>query len=303
MKLKDNLKDRFNFTLKNRQAISGYLFALPFILGFIFFVMMPFGRAVVFSFNELTIVEGGFDLEFLGFGNYYYSLMIDPNFLETFGASIRDMALELPLIIAFSFFSAMILNQEFRGQTTSRLIFFLPVITAAGIILQMEEGDFMLERMEGGREALVFSGAALRNLLHQARISEDLIEAIIYSVERIPLIIRSSGIQILIFLAGLQSIPRSIYEAAEVEGATAWENFWLITFPMLSPLIITNVVYTIVDSFTSPINEIVTLIRSTAFTGAGFGVSMAMAILYFITILLILGIVIKMLSRWAFYQE
>lgn len=297
------IKKKFKLSLKNRQAISGYCFALPFIIGFIFFVLVPFYQAVIFSLNELTVGGGGFELDFLGFTNYHYALLVDPNFLEVFFNAIRDMALELPLIIAFSFFSAMILKQEFKGRTPARLIFFLPVIMGAGIILQIEEGDFMMERMQSGREAFAFSGAALRNMLYQTRLPEGILEGILYAVERIPSIIRASGIQILIFLAGLQSIPRSIYEAAEVEGATAWENFWLITFPLLSPLIITNIVYTIVDSFTTPVNEIVMLIRDTAFTGAGFGVSMAMAILYFITIIIILGIVIKILSRWAFYQE
>ena len=303
MEIIQKVKKKINWTLKKRQIVSGYAFSMPFILGFIFFVLLPFYQAVVFSFNELSISAVGFDLEFVGFTNYYYSLMVDANFLEIFLESIGEMALQLPLIVAFSFFSAMVLNQKFRGQTAARVVFFLPVITAAGVILMMEEGDFMMERMQEGREALAFSGPALRNLLAETGIPETIIDLIINSVENIPHVIRASGIQILIFLAGLQSIPQSIYEAAKVEGATAWENFWLITFPLLSPLIITNIIYTIVDSFTNPVNEIVTLIRDTAFTGAGFGVSMAMAILYFLVILIILGLVLKILSRWVFYQE
>ncbi len=303
MNIIKNFKNKINWDLKKRQAVSGYAFSLPFIIGLIFFVLRPFYQAIIFSFNQLSIGSAGFDLEFAGFANYYYSIMVDPYFSEVFLESIGEMALQMPLIIAFSFFSAIVLNQKFRGQTAARAIFFLPVITAAGVILMMEEGDFMMDRMEGGRQALAFSGPALRNLLAQTRVPENIIEFIIFAVERIPAVIRASGIQILIFLAGLQSIPQSIYEAAKVEGATPWENFWLITFPLLSPLIITNIVYTIVDSFTNPVNEIVTLIRDTAFTGAGFGVSMAMAVLYFLVILSILGIILKILSRWVFYQE
>ena len=116
-------------------------------------------------------------------------------------------------------------------------------------------------------------------------------------------IIRASGIQVLIFLAGLQSIPRSIYEAADVEGATAWENFWLITLPMLSPLILTTVVYSIIDSFTSADNALVAMIRSTAFVGQGFGLSAAMSTVYFAAIFAILGLTIAVVSRWVFYHE
>lgn len=101
----------------------------------------------------------------------------------------------------------------------------------------------------------------------------------------------------------MQSIPSSVYEAADVEGATAWESFWLITFPMLSPLILTAVVYTIIDSFTSADNELVSMIRSTAFTSQGFGVSTAMAVLYFIVIAAVLGLVLQVVSKWVYYQE
>lgn len=107
----------------------------------------------------------------------------------------------------------------------------------------------------------------------------------------------------LLDLAGLQSISSSIYEAADVEGATAWESFWLITFPMLSPLILTAIVYTIIDSFTSAGNELVSMIRSIAFTSQGFGVSTAMAVLYFTVIAAVLGLVLKVVSKWVFYQE
>lgn len=296
--------NKLNLSLKQKNTIIGYIFCLPFILGFLFFFIRPFLQAVNFSFNELQVTADGFELHFRGISNYMHILLVHPDFIPSFLETIRDMVVDLPLILSFSFFSALVLNQKFKGQTFSRAIFFLPVIMSAGIILRMEQGDYITEAMQQIEQVdYTFSGAALRNLLLQTRLPEGFLEFVLNAVERIPQIIRASGIQIIVFLAGLQSIPRSIYEAAEVEGATSWENFWLITLPMLSPLILTNIVYTIIDSFISPRNELIDLIRNTAFEGAGFGISMAMAIMYFLTILIMLGVVFKILSGWVFYHE
>ena len=298
------IKDIFNLNVRQEYTIAAYVFCMPFIIGFLLFFLVPFIQAVYFSLSSLELVSEGFILHYEGFRNYAYIFFVHPNFITMFFDTVRQMLVDLPLILAFSFFTAIILNQKFRGQSMARVIFFLPVIMAAGIVLRMEEMDYMTQAVRQGQQAeYIFSGAALRNLFLQARMPDEFIEFVLDSVERIPQIIRSSGIQIIVFLAGLQSIPRSIYEAAEVEGATPWENFWMITFPMLSPLILTNIVYTVVDSFTAADNELVQLIRSTAFGGAGFGVSMAMSMLYFISILIILGVVFKLLSGWVFYHE
>ncbi|MFW5787841.1 MAG: carbohydrate ABC transporter permease, partial [Halanaerobiales bacterium] len=216
------------------------------------------------------------------------------------------MIVNVPFIIGFSFFAALILNQKFKGRLMARTVFFLPVIYSAGIILRMENTDYLSQLMMGAEEAgntLAFSGASLRNLLNQLNIPPTIINYILLAVDRIPVIIRSSGIQILIFLAGLQAIPSSIYESAKVEGSSAWESFWLITLPMLSPVILVNMVYSIVDFFTSPENELIDLIRDTAFRGAGYGASMAMALSYFLILILCLGIIFKIISRYVFYHE
>ena len=294
---------RFNLTNKQRKTIGGYLFCAPFLIGFVFFFLAPFIQAVVFSVSHVEI-GGGYELNFIGIDNYRYIALVHADFPRKFIETIGQTLFDLPLILSFSFFSALVLNQKFKGRTLSRVIFFLPVILSAGIVLRMEMEDYITEMMMGAEQAgFVFSGEALRNLFLQLGFPEDFAEIILEAVDRIPEIIRASGIQILIFLAGLQSIPRSIYEAADVEGATSWENFWLITLPMLSPLILTNIVYTIIDSFTAADNELVELINNSAFRGAGFGVSMGMAIIYFLAIMIILGIIVKIISGWVFYQE
>ncbi|MFW5981596.1 MAG: carbohydrate ABC transporter permease [Halanaerobiaceae bacterium] len=299
-----NLKNKFRITVENRKKIGGYLFTLPFVIGFILFFLYPFVQSIIFSFNILELSSEGYNLNWAGFENYNYSLMTDINFRETFIETIITMVTELPMILAFSFFAAVILNQKFKGRGLARVIFFLPVIYGAGVVLRMETTDFATVILESNQGSYMFSGEALRSLLSGIRFfPEQFIEYIMMTVDSIPNIIRSSGIQILIFLAGLQSISPSVYEAAQVEGATGWERFWLITFPMISPLIITNTVYTVVDNLIAADNELVVLIRETSFTGRGFGTGAAMATIYFVTITLILAVIYKLVNRYVFYRE
>lgn len=291
-------------SLRRRKVLAAYLFCSPFLLGFALFFFYSFIQTVIFSVNEVTLTQNGYELAFVGWANYSYALNVHPSFPIDLLTEVGNLLVSVPLILAFSFFTALILNQKFFGRTIFRLIFFLPVILSAGIIFHLEEKDMITQLSLGAAQpGYLFSGAALQNLLLSTRMPEQFLQFILDAVERIPQIVRLSGIQILIFLAGLQSIPRSVYEAADVEGATAWENFWLITLPMLSPLILTAIVYTIIDSFTSADNDLVSMIRSIAFTGQGFGTSTAMAVLYFAVIVVILGITISLISRHVFYQE
>ena len=214
------------------------------------------------------------------------------------------MLAELPVILAFSLFAAIILNQNFKGRTLARVIFFLPVIYGAGVVLKMEQTDYVTELMKHSDTLFMFSGDALRNLLTQMRVVPDwMVNYVMNAVDNIPTIIRSAGIQILVFLAGLQSISPEVYEAAKVEGATGWESFWLITFPMISPLIITNTVYTIVDSLTSATNPLVDQIKNATFSGRGYGASTAMSTIYFLVIAILLGIVFKLINKYIVYTD
>ena len=305
MKLTDKkLLGSRSFSLKRRKALTGFLFSLPFIIGFLLFFIVPFIQAIIFSLSDLQFTGEGYDLTYTGIANYYYIIFVHVDFIPLFLEEIGKMIVDLPLILFFSFFSALVLNQKFKGRFLARAIFFLPVIMGAGIILRLQQDDYMTVFLQQAEQAgFAFSGQALREFLMQLRLPDEMLDYILDAVNRIPEIVRASGIQILIFLAGLQSIPPSMYEASRVEGATAWENFWMITLPMLSPLIITNVVYTIVDSFTAADNEFVELIRSTAIGGAGFGIGMAMSIIYFLAIMIILFLTFKIVSGYIFYQE
>jgi|SRR5690554_1058379 len=281
------------------------MFTLPFIIGFILFFLAPFIQSVIFSLNHLRIVTGGYELTFNNFDNFRHALMVDTSFLPTFTQTLLNMLLDVPAIIFFSFFAALLLNQKFKGRLIARSIFFLPVILSSGVIAGLEATDYMSNLMNEAANATAgfLAGPALTEFLLQMKIPRELLLYVVNVVERIPQIIRASGIQILIFLAGLQSISPSLYEAARVEGASPWQTFWMITIPVMSPTILANVVYSIIDSFLASNNELVGYIRSTAFGGAGFGIGTAMGVLYFAAIAVILAVVVGIISRYVVYQD
>lgn len=295
-------KNRIRISYRQRQILGGLLFTFPFIIGFSLFFLYPFIQSIIFSLNKLELGKTGYVLQWLGLQNYRYALLTHPTFNRVFTESIAQTLSGLPMVLGFSLFAASILNQKFKGRAVARMILFLPVILGAGVVLKMEVDDYAYIMSKHARDSLYFAGPALRDLLATARLPDAVLDYLIDVINRIPEIINASGVQILIFLAGFQAIPASIYEAADVEGATAWERFWLITFPSLSPLILTNVVYTIVDSFTSMQNELILLIEDISFTGAGFGVSMAMTMLYFFFVAALLAVVYAVISRWVFYN-
>ena len=295
-------KKRMFLSFRKRQVLGGILFSLPFVIGFVLFFLRPLAQAVQFSFSELVLTSTTYELEPRGWFNYLYALQRHPEFSRKLTETLTDLATRLPMIVAFSFFAANIINQDFKGRTLVRVLFFLPVIMGAGVIMKLEIDDYSFIMLEHAQEGARFGGAALRNIFENSSIPEAMMEYVVGAAESLPTVIRASGVQILIFLAGLQSIPRDVYEAASVEGATAWEKFWLITFPMLTPLILTNIVYTVIDSFTVMNNELVLLIRETMLEGAGYGVGMAMSMIYFTLIAIVLAVVFAILSKRIFYH-
>jgi len=296
---------RFGLSLTSKMSLYGYVFALPFIVGFILFFLYPMVQSVIFSVSDLVIRRGGYDLEYVGLSNYRYALFVDDKYVRVLVETLGKMLGDVGAVLIFSLFAASLLNSRFKGRTLVRVIFLLPVIFGSGVIMRIEEADYRNQVLVMGTEVGtgVFSREALAGFLMQIGIPETMLEYIVNVVYGIPRIIRASAIQILIFLAGFQSIPKSLYESADVEGATRWESFWKITFPLLSPLILTNIVYSIVDFFGSPRNEMIEKIRATAFGGAGYGVSTAMAFMYFALVSFLITVIVVVVSRWVFYHE
>ena len=268
-------------TLKQKENLKGYIFILPFVLGFLVFFVYPFLQSVLWSFGDVDF-QNNAAFKFGGIGNYIYSLRSDPKFYKLVISSVTDMVLQLPLVLIFSFLIANILKPEFAGRNIFRVIFFMPVILSSGIVISMENYSLMQDL--SGLVTVSF----LQEFLMDMNFPSFLAQYISDAVDGIAVIINNSGIQILIFLAALQSISPSIYEASSIEGATAWENFWKITFPMVLPQIIVCMVYTVVNSFISANNEAVQYVYNMAFGNFRFGVSSAMSVIYTIVVVIML---------------
>ncbi len=284
------------------------VFLLPWLIGFALFFLAPLLQSLSFGFHELVPTREGYELHFKGLENFSKAVYVHPLFNQYLSNSVGHMVVNVPLIIFFSLFAATLLNQRFLGRSAVRAIFFLPVILASGVIVTIQEASFMSQFMNQSTANGVVEGAGnmlrgieLENMLLHSGVSPLIVEYLTDAVNRIYEIVSKSGVQILIFLAGLQSISPSLYEASRIEGATGYEAFWKITFPMISPLIMTNVIYTIIDSFSH--NAVTKLISDVAFINLDFGLSSAMSWIYFGTIALILAVSSYIISKNVFYNE
>lgn len=292
-------------TLEEKKGNWGWLFIAPWLIGFIMLFAIPLFQSMLYSLSELNLTATGISLDFLGFYNYQQALTHHVDYNRILVEAVIEMVVNVPLIIIFSLLVAVLLNQQFKGRMIARAIFFLPVILASGVIASIESGDFLQSMMMQGSQDPTestggFRSSQLERLLLGSGLNEIFVMYLTGAVDRIYEIISASGVQIIIFLAGLQGISPHLYEAAEIEGATGYEAFWKITFPMISPLILTNVIYSVIDSFTE--NEMTTLIQQTAFQHFDFGLSGAMSWIYFFIISIILGITTYFVSKRVFYQ-
>ncbi|MBR0265899.1 MAG: sugar ABC transporter permease [Clostridia bacterium] len=273
--------------MQQRRARTGYLFILPFIIGFVLFMVKPMIQSLVMSFNNVKIIPGqGFQLTWMGVDNYRNAVSVDPYFNQYLLNEIGRMAINTIATLVLSFVIAVILNQDFKGRTLARAIFFLPVILSSGVLPGIEKQNEFYNMMAGVAESV--EGAAgvsisgqLQQLLQVSGVASGVFDVIFQMIDAIYDIVMASGIQIIVFLTGLQAISPSLYEAADVEGCTAWESFWKITFPMVSPLLLVNCIYTIVDFFMKNDNRVMERISTVMYSDFNFGVSSAMSWIYF----------------------
>ena len=267
---------------------------------------MPLVKSLIYSFYDTKVGPGGLQLSNFGLHNYIDAFRHDQDFSQALVNMLKDTALKTPLILIFSIFIAVILNQKFKGRTFARSVFFLPVIIATGPVINIINGNMDTGGYAGGAEQ--FSTMFETNLVDQLLnylgimdISDSLTEMINSLTTEIFNLVWSSGIQILLFISALQTIPTSAKEAAQMEGATAWEYFWKITIPYISPMILTSLVYTIIDSFVDPANEVMTIVLNKA-SNWEHGYSAAMAWSYFAIVGIVLAIVVAIINKFVYYE-
>ena len=289
--------------IARRRAWTGRLFVLPFTLGFIFLFLYPSLESLRYSFSSVSFANGVFSVEWLGVDHYVFAFTRDSQFPVLLADTFKNMALQVPVILLFSLFIAMILNQKFHGRMLARAVFFLPVIVTSGIIISLLNEDIFNQTIQTGNQqsTMIFQATGLQQMLISLRIPTTVITTLTEMVSTIFDMLWRSGVQILIFLAAMQGVPSQLYEAARIEGATGWESYWKITFPMISPLIFTCLVYTIIDTFTDYSNELMLTIQQMAFEQLRYAYACAMAWIFFVLVALVILIVNRIVGRYVFY--
>jgi ABC-type sugar transport system permease subunit len=293
--------NRIYRTMEARRARIGTLFILPFIIGFLAFMVRPLITSLEMSFSKVNVVAG--TMTPVKFDNYSYAFVADPDFNKLLVNEIGRMAINVVATLVLSFVIAVILNQNFKGRTLCRVIFFLPVILSSGVLPGIEKQNQFFNLMTSISESVNESSGvnlslALQNLLSVSGVAGEVFDVIFQMIDAIYDIVMASGIQIIIFLSGLQSISPSLYEAADVEGCSAWESFWKITFPMVSPLLLVNCIYTIIDFFMKNDNQVVEHINNVMYgTQMDFGVASAQSWIYFGVALVFIGISTFIITR------
>ena len=298
-------KRKKTLSYQHRKSLYGYGFISLWLVGTILFFLIPLIKSLIYAFSEVKVNPGSIETRFIGLKNFVYALNEDQYYTEYLGKTLLETLWKTPLILIFSLFIAVILNQKFKGRALARAVFFLPVIIATGPVFRIISGDMDKTGNIGGAQfSTMFSTDLIGKLMQFLGIYglSDKMNGMISAVaDNIFGIVWNSGIQIILFLAALQNIHPNVREAAEVEGATAWEFFWKITFPYVMPFILANFIYTVIDSFTSPMNMVMSRILEWKNQWA-FGYASAMAWIYFAVVLAVIGIVSLILSKAVYYE-
>lgn len=304
-------KKKSSYELKRQKAL--FVFLIPFLVGFVFLFLGICFNSLKFSFSDIKMLGSkGFKLTSAGFANYKYAFATDPDFVNNLKSSTLSMLRDVIIATLFSLLIAVILNSNIKCRPLFRAIFFIPVILATGFVAKADSQAAMFSSQWNsmGTDAVgteiangLISSKELSDVLLELSFSEDLSNFVLSAVDGIFNIVNISGVPILIFLAGIQSINPAIYEASDIDGASRWEAFWLITFPMISPIMLVNVIYIIIDSMTSSSNVIITQIQELSFNAGKMGVASAMAWIYFILNAIIIVIFYVMVSRYTYYQQ
>lgn len=271
--------------LARREAIAGLLFVSPWIIGAIVLLAYTMGTSFWYALNNIRITPLGKKFTFIGTGNFTQILFSDADFPIDLVEYMTSTLISVPVIIVFALIIAMLLNGKIKFKGLFRLIFFLPVIVVSGPVMGMLSD-------QGAATISAIDTQAIANVVSDF-LPAGMATGITDLFENMITILWYSGVQILIFLSALQKIDRSMYEAAEIDGASGWECFWKITLPNIKPMILLNVIYTIVFISGNEQNAIITLIQSAMFSGTkekGYGYASAMAWLYSLVVLVIVGL-------------
>ncbi len=299
----DSKKTKHRRGIESINRRAGRLFILPWEIGMVFFVIVPLFLSVIYAFCDVSLEVGGMSYHFVFLDNFKYLLKEDPYYTDTLLSSLATLAYSVPIVVALSLILGIILNQKFKGRIIMRAIFFLPVIIAAGEVLNI------LTTQINGQPPIIQLGTTSTSmsdgggyldataLLTGLRLPEAVTEIMAKYITMIFNLLWQSGIQIILFISGLQTIPDSLYEVSKIEGATKWEEFWMITFPMLRDVTLLVTVFTVVEVMVSASNDVMANAQSMITGQQRYDLPTAMIWFYFLCVLVICGIFLVPLFR------
>ena len=268
---------------EGRQKLIGASFIAPWVIGFLAFTAFPLLYCLYMSLNKVTFITDRLEMDWLGLDNFRKALLEDAEIPNKLFQTLEQSAIIIPVIVVFALIMALMLNAKFPGRGMYRAIFFLPVVLTSGnlisILTDQGQGTISFLQSDTAKELITSLsgtwGTALKTVL-----------------DNFLVILWYSGVQMLLLIAGMQSINPSTYEAARIDGAGKWEILWTITLPALMPFIFISIVYTIVDQFTASFNPVLAVITShSRSVTTGYGYASAIAWLYFLLMLVILGVI------------
>lgn len=276
-------------SFEKRRNRAGYIFLSPWIFATVFLLIYPVIYSLVLSFGKLASITETFNVTFVGIENFKEAFVVDDKFLDYLITAISDMLINTPMILVFSLLVAILINRDIKGRAVFRLVFFLPVLLGAGYVMRELLGqDVQSGSMEIARGMLLPPSV-------QSYIGETVTGYVNEFFNRITLVMWKSGVQIVLALSGLQGISPSLFEASRIDGAGEWETFWKITLPMITPILLLNAVYTII-SFAFENSSLLNYIINQAFSNNKFEYAAAIGWIYFLVVLVLLGIVFCILN-------
>lgn len=283
---------RREISLRTREALHGYGFMMVWIVGFLLFTLLPLTETLRYSVNRVAVTATSINLNFVDWANYSRALFTDPNFIELLIGYTIETLVSVPIVLIFAMIIAMFLNLKFRLKGLFRVIFFLPIVITSGPVIRE------LSAQGAATAPGIANTPAVADFL--AELPRALRTPVEYLLTSFVLILWFSGVQILIYLASLQKVDRSIYEAAAIDGASSWEIFWKIILPSLSTATVVNAIYTIVTLSHFSENKVIRYIYDQTYdVQGGIGYASAMAFIYFGVMIALLAVVYIFLMQWA----
>lgn len=291
--------EKSKLSLKGRNRMWGLIFISPWIFGFIVFFLVPLLQSIIFSFSKVSIDDGGIITKFTGMTNWKYVLYENADYTNNLSEAITSFVYTLPIVIILSLCIAMVLNQNFKGRILARAIFFLPALMAGGMVMSILNNNIMSSAtMEAGGSSTYFSQTVdFEAIIMGLGLPESITGIISRYMNSISTLVWNCGVQIILFISGLQSIPKQLYEVAKVEGATTWETFWFVTFPMLTNILLVTMVYTTIDLFTSTDNKVMIQTYNLLIDKQNYSDGSAMLWIYLLIIGVVLSIVFYLVNK------